>query len=231
MTVATHPLSMRRPVPVMGTAHRPRPATQAVVVHRADVVRAGVTAVLVSAGDCHVHQAASVYEALRIGQTHHPQLVLFDFGPQDGPEACRLLAGIWPRPRLLALVDDATLDPRVCLEAGADGAVAVARVSREAFLGVVGQLLAGVRPLVAGFGPVGRDVGGEESDAGPLGLLTPREREMLFLIGEGLSNREIADALVLSVKTVEAHRANLARKLGIRSRAGLMRLALSGMRS
>ena len=57
-------------------------------------------------------------------------------------------------------------------------------------------------------------------------MLTPREREMLFLIGEGLSNREIAESLVLSVKTVETHRANLSRKLNVRSRAGLMRLAM-----
>ena len=49
---------------------------------------------------------------------------------------------------------------------------------------------------------------------------------MLFLIGEGLSNKEIADSLVLSVKTVETHRANLSRKLNVRSRAGLMRLAM-----
>jgi two-component system response regulator NreC len=51
---------------------------------------------------------------------------------------------------------------------------------------------------------------------------------MLYLIGQGLSNREIAESLVLSIKTVEAHRANLSRKLNVRSRAGLMRLALTG---
>jgi len=49
---------------------------------------------------------------------------------------------------------------------------------------------------------------------------------MLFLIGEGLSNRDIAEVLGLSVKTVEAHRGNLSRKLNIRSRSGLMRLAM-----
>jgi DNA-binding CsgD family transcriptional regulator len=63
-------------------------------------------------------------------------------------------------------------------------------------------------------------------DESPTALLTPREREMLFLIGEGLSNREIADSLLISVKTVETHRANLSRKLKVRSRAGLMRLGM-----
>jgi DNA-binding CsgD family transcriptional regulator len=65
-------------------------------------------------------------------------------------------------------------------------------------------------------------------DQGLTAGLTRREREMLFLIGEGLSNKEIAESLVLSVKTVEAHRANLSRKLNVRSRSGLMRLALGG---
>ncbi len=50
---------------------------------------------------------------------------------------------------------------------------------------------------------------------------------MLYLIGEGLSNKEIADALVLSIKTVESHRSNLSRKLNVRPRAGLMRLAMT----
>ena len=81
-------------------------------------------------------------------------------------------------------------------------------------------------PAVAGFPRTGPHPVDQELDESPTAMLTPREREMLFLIGEGLSNKEIADSLVLSVKTVETHRANLSRKLNVRSRAGLMRLAM-----
>jgi len=57
-------------------------------------------------------------------------------------------------------------------------------------------------------------------------LLTSRERELLQLVGEGFTNREIASQLCLSVKTVEAHEANICSKLNVRGRAGLVRHAI-----
>jgi DNA-binding NarL/FixJ family response regulator len=101
-------------------------------------------------------------------------------------------------------------------------------VNRETFLMLIRRVMDGMGPIVAGFLTVGEPLDAVTVDEGPVSLLTPREREMLYLIGQGLSNREIAETLVLSVKTVEAHRANLSRKLNVRSRAGLMRLALTG---
>jgi len=228
MAIATHPtLGHRRPAFVAPRLQqRPRPAPHALIVHRADVVRAGVSTVLASGTDCEVTNAASIFEALRVAQARHPQIVLFDYSAREGAEACRLLAGLWPRPRLVALVGSPNeVDPGQAIEAGADAVVAVDSVSRETLVALVGKVLDGVRPLVAGF--AGAPRAAEQVDDDPTAVLTPREREMLYLIGEGLSNREIAEALVLSVKTVETHRANLARKLGIRSRAGLMRLAIS----
>ena len=60
----------------------------------------------------------------------------------------------------------------------------------------------------------------------PYEMLTPREREVLHLTAEGLSNPRIAKRLSLSVRTVESHRANLMRKLGIHTQAELIRYAL-----
>jgi two-component system response regulator NreC len=57
-------------------------------------------------------------------------------------------------------------------------------------------------------------------------LLTSRERELLQLVGEGYTNREIADQLCLSVKTVEAHESNICTKLNVRGRIGLVRHAI-----
>jgi two-component system response regulator NreC len=56
--------------------------------------------------------------------------------------------------------------------------------------------------------------------------LTPREREVLTLIAEGLSNAEIAEKLVISVKTVDRHRENIMRKLNLHSRIDLVKYAL-----
>jgi two-component system response regulator NreC len=57
-------------------------------------------------------------------------------------------------------------------------------------------------------------------------LLTPRERQILALIGSGNTNQEIADQLLLSVNTVQAHRSHIIDKLDIHSRAELMRYAI-----
>ncbi len=64
------------------------------------------------------------------------------------------------------------------------------------------------------------------TDEAPTALLTPREEEILKLIAEGHSGKEIADLLVLSPKTVERHRANLLEKLGMRDRLELTRFAI-----
>lgn len=60
----------------------------------------------------------------------------------------------------------------------------------------------------------------------PLDLLTAREREVLQLAAEGRTNAEIADRLVISPRTVEIHRANAMRKLGLRNQADLVRYAI-----
>lgn len=105
MAIATHaPVQARRPsfvAPRLGP--RSRPAPHALIVHHADVVRAGVSTVLTSGTDCEVTNAASIFEALRVAQARHPQVVLFDYTAKEGAEAFRLLAGLWPRPRLVAL--------------------------------------------------------------------------------------------------------------------------------
>lgn len=210
----------------------PRPAraaTHALIIHQAEIVRLGVSAMLSSGSACEVASAASVYEAFRLASDVHPQLVLFDFTPTEGAEVCRLLAALWPRPRLIALVAKGReVAPRDCIAVGADAALLIDHVNRDTFLVVVRKVMDGGGPLVAGFPTAGERLPAPSVDEGPVSLLTPREREMLFLIGQGLSNREIAESLVLSVKTVEAHRANLSRKLNVRSRAGLMRLAMTG---
>lgn len=230
MALATHPLyDRRRLVAVTPPSRASRAVTQALIVHQADVVRAGVSTLLASGATFDVAHASSVFEAFRVAASIHPQLVLFDFGPGEGAEACRLFGGLWPRPRLVALVSrSGSVSARECLDAGADAAIAVDSVTRESFLAAVHRALDGSGPVAAGFPADSDSIARLSVDEGPLGVLTRREREMLYLIGEGLSNREIADALVLSVKTVEAHRANVSRKLNVRSRAGLMRLAMSG---
>ncbi|MDQ3670594.1 MAG: response regulator transcription factor, partial [Actinomycetota bacterium] len=65
-----------------------------------------------------------------------------------------------------------------------------------------------------------------DDSAGPREPLTPREREVVKLIAEAHTNREIAETLHLAEKTVESHRANVLRKLGMRDRVELVRYAI-----
>jgi DNA-binding NarL/FixJ family response regulator len=67
---------------------------------------------------------------------------------------------------------------------------------------------------------------GRAGEEMPGDLLTPRESEILKLVAEGHSSREIAETLVISVKTVERHRANILEKLGMRDRVELTRYAI-----
>jgi DNA-binding NarL/FixJ family response regulator len=231
MSIVTYPAFDRR-ASGRSAAAPPRPAravTHALVIHQAEIVRLGVATMLASGSACEVASAASVYEAFHLASDVHPQLVLFDFTPTEGPEVCRLLAALWPKPRLVALATRGReVSPNDCLSVGADAAMLMDNVNRDTFLVVIRRVMDGMGPIVAGFPSINEPMEAVTVDEGPVSVLTPREREMLYLIGQGLSNREIAESLVLSVKTVEAHRANLSRKLNVRSRAGLMRLAMTG---
>ena len=66
----------------------------------------------------------------------------------------------------------------------------------------------------------------ESPPRAPVKLLSPREQEVLKLLAQGYTNQEVGTRLCLSVKTIETHRARIADKLGLRSRADLTRYAL-----
>ncbi|HEX5619978.1 MAG TPA: helix-turn-helix transcriptional regulator, partial [Solirubrobacteraceae bacterium] len=67
-----------------------------------------------------------------------------------------------------------------------------------------------------------------DGDDGPLGALTARAREIAMLVADGRTNREVAEQLVLSAKTIEAHLRNIYAKLGVRSRVELARAVAHG---
>ena len=224
-------LAPRRPIagPVLATDPlRRRMPVRALVVHQAEVVRAGVSTLLTTAGPVRDDARRLGLRGLpgRRGDPPRPHPVrLPPRARARRPRACSPACG---RARASSRSSPAAprSRPRACLRAGADAAIAIENVSGGQFLAAVEHAIDGRGPAVAGFPRTGPHPIEADIDESPTAMLTPREREMLFLIGEGLSNREIAESLVLSVKTVETHRANLSRKLNVRSRAGLMRLAM-----
>ncbi|MBA3876293.1 MAG: hypothetical protein C0498_05040 [Anaerolinea sp.] len=224
--VVSRPTQTRRSF-AFTSPSRPRQLLHAIVAHPVAVIRAGLGVLLSDEAFGQVTGAPSTFDALRIAGIHHPDVVLFDFSAGGGPAVGRLFAGLWPRPVLVGLVGPgSTIGARECLDAGLDAAIALEGATGESILDAVRVAMDGRGPVVSGFRP---DQIGDQAvviDDHQTSVLTRREREMLHLIGEGLSNREIAEVLGLSVKTVEAHRGNLSRKLNIRTRSGLMRVAM-----
>jgi two-component system response regulator NreC len=109
------------------------------------------------------------------------------------------------------------------LQAGAKGFV----IKQSAAV----ELVAAVRAVLAGETYINPNLGARMAAApdvpdGPPDDLTPRETEVLGLLAMGYMNPEIADKLVLSVRTVETHRANIQRKTGLSTRAELSAYAI-----
>jgi DNA-binding NarL/FixJ family response regulator len=194
------------------------------------VLRAGLRALLNAEPDLEViGEAGSGREALRLVDELQPDLVLMDISMPDldGIEATRRLGQTHPAVRVLLLTlheDPALL--REAIQAGAAGYV-IKRAVESELLNAVHAARAGglyihpsmTRTLLEQKQPA--TTGG----AGP-GKLTPRETEVLCLIAQGHTNREIAGLLHLSIRTVESHRANLRAKLGLQSRVDLVRYAV-----
>jgi DNA-binding NarL/FixJ family response regulator len=187
------------------------------------LMRAGFRAVLEAAGDIEVvAEADNGEEAIAAATEHAPDVVLMDIRMpgMDGIEATRRL----PRQRVLILttfgLDDYIID---ALRAGASGFMLKDAPTAE--------LVRAVRSVAAGdavlspadtrqlLDQVGRRLPAAVSRA-PEGLatLTDREREVLRMLAAGLSNAEIAAALVVSDATVKTHVSNLLGKLGLRDR-------------
>jgi DNA-binding NarL/FixJ family response regulator len=187
------------------------------------LVRAGLRALVESLdGATVVGESGEGREALEIIGKLRPDVVLLDIGMpgMNGLEVARRSAEASPRTRVIILSMHAEETyVRQALRAGVAGyllkGAAVSELPGETYLtprvsqSVVQELL--------------RD---EPSGPEPLEGLTKRQREILQLIAEGRSTKEIAATLDVSVKTVETHRARLMERLGIRDVAGLTRFAL-----
>ena len=192
------------------------------------LVRQGFSMMLGAQPDMQiVGQAGNGREAVELATKLRPDVAIMDVAMPElnGIEATRRLAEFSPRTRVLALsMHKDSVYVREILRAGARGYLL--KDSSDA------DLLAAVRAVAKGEGYISPGVSEAVlSDyrrhvGNPLDLLTGREREVLQLIAEGKTNKEIATALNLSVYTVEAHRGRVMEKLNLHSTGELVRFAL-----
>lgn len=203
-----------------------------VVVDDHAVVRRGVRALLEShPGWVVVAEATTGREALEAVRQHRPQIVIMDLSlPElNGLDATRQIVREWPRTEVLVLTMHHSEElARQVLKAGARGYVL--KSDADANLITAVDALRRHKPfLTSGVTELMLDgflrSAGDPDPASPASV-TPREREIIQLLTEGLSNKEAAAHLGISVKTIEAHRANIMRKLRLRSVTDLVRYAI-----
>ena len=173
---------------------------------------------------------ALVLEAKRLS----PDIIILDIHmPQlNGIEAARQISVFLPHTRLIFLTQQ--LDPsyvQAALRAGALGFVAKQAASTELLDAIQASLRNHhfVTPLAISSAPDRRALYDPRGNPADLfgAKLTPRQREVLQLVAEGRTMREIADALQISVKTVEFHKSMLMNELGLRTTAELTRYAIA----
>jgi DNA-binding NarL/FixJ family response regulator len=134
----------------------------------------------------------------------------------------------WPDLRIVVLTSmPEDLYAERALRAGADGFVMKSALG-QTLLQAIDAVMAGQVYLSSGLGnKLLRRMAGRSDTSGLRPELSPREIEVLRLVGQGKSTREIADALNRSVKTIETHKQALKTKLGADTPAALVRLALA----
>ena len=194
------------------------------------VVRAGLRALLGAEPSLElVGEASGGVEAVELALRLRPDILLLDMSmpDQDGLAVTRQVRAQVPAARILILTvhEDVGL-LREAIKAGASGYV-VKRAAEAELIAAIATVLRGdlyVDPalLPSLLGEEAPKAVAERDEREPL---TPRESEVLRLIAQGYTNRQIGEALTLSVRTVEGHRANLSAKLGMHSRVELVRYA------
>jgi DNA-binding NarL/FixJ family response regulator len=210
-------------------------ALRILLVDDHEVVRRGLSVILQARNDWEIcGEASHGREAVEKAAALKPDIVILDVGMPElnGLEATRQIVKARPETRILILtLHDSDALVQEVLNAGARGFLLKSDAARDLVTAV--EALKNNKtyftPKVASMVLEGflRKKGADRGElVSPRAKLTPREREIVQLLAEGKSSREVAGALGLSVKTAETHRANIMRKLNLHSVSDLVMYAV-----
>jgi two-component system, NarL family, response regulator NreC len=202
-------------------------AVRVVIADDHEMFRQGLRLLLQEEGFQFVAEASNGRQAVHLCQQHHPEVAILDVGMPvlNGIYAAREIIKSNPRTKVVLLTQH-TEDQMVLesLRAGVTGYVLKTRATNE----LVQALRAVCRGEMYLTQSISRAVVQAflMKDAVPERPLSDRERQVLQLVAEGKTTKEIASLLGITVNTAESHRTNLMEKLDIHDTAGLVRYAL-----
>jgi DNA-binding NarL/FixJ family response regulator len=174
-----------------------------------------------------IGEAANGREAIELAEQLRPDVVVMDVAMPElnGIEATRRISQAQPHTKILALsMHKDSVYVREILRAGAKGYLLKDAIDHD--------LVSAVRSVARGEGYISPAVSEavlsdyRKHVTDPIDLLSSREREILQMIAEGNTNKEIATSLNLSVHTVDAHRGRIMEKLNLHSSGELVRFAM-----
>jgi DNA-binding NarL/FixJ family response regulator len=197
------------------------PELQVVIVEDHLAVRKGVELLLRGEGMRVIGVADNPADAERIIKERKPDVAIIDIGlgETSGLDVARAVLAEDPAAGVLIYTaEDGRANLRGALDCGARGFALKS--------GAPNELLAGIRAVAAGGEYVDPRIAAMLDVDERVHALTPREREVVRLLGEGLRTRDIAVRLVLSPMTVDTHARNVMRKLGARTRVHALALAI-----
>ena len=196
------------------------------------LVLAGIRALIMELGDTQiVAEASNGREAVALVKQHNPDLVIMDISMKElnGIEATAQIIAESPSTKILILSMHTTEDfVHRAIRAGASGYLVKDSAPVDLKMAIAALMRGEIylsprvsKHLVSGFLS-----GKSHRDESSMDALTPRQREILQMVAEGKSTKQIAFELNVSVKTVETHRAALMERLGIHDLAGLVLYAV-----
>jgi DNA-binding NarL/FixJ family response regulator len=191
------------------------------------IVRQGLKSMLEHEGFRIVAEASDGREAVRLASSSHPDVAVLDLAMPvlNGIDAGREILRSAPRVRVVLLTVHRE-DPYVleALRAGVSAYVLKTQAAVD-LIQAIREVMRGAMYLSPGVSRVVVDAYRKKTDL-PADPLSPREREVLQLVAEGKTTKEVAAVLGISFKTAESHRTRIMAKLGIHETAGLVRYAI-----
>jgi DNA-binding NarL/FixJ family response regulator len=216
------------------TAGAKRGARRVLIIDNHPIVREGLRRVIDGEDDLFVCAEADTARDARVAiRERNPDVMIADIGLNqgDGIELVRDVRAHYPRLPILVLSShDETIYAERLLSVGANGYIMKHATSEE--------ILVSLRRVLDGEIYVSHDVGckmiqkrsiarGGYVSSDPIDRLSNRELQILHLIGKGMSTRETANSLTLSIKTVESHRQRIKTKLNLHTGTQLVQFAIN----